>query len=265
MPHALRIGVLDAQPSGGTLRERLGAIGEAVRTMAGRADLLLFPQLALAGTCADAEEAAEAAELSDGPGPRELCRIAAAAGVGICCGYAEHCTGNTYDATIVVDHRGRALGNYRRTHFRPGVDDAGFSPGHWLTLVPMGEARLGLLLGADLVAPETARSLVLAGAGILLAGSRDDAAALPLEVLRSRAFENGCGLAFANGSQDPAAPRSCIVGPDGAILAVAPRGGAAVAELPVRLAGSADRLGARRPRLYQNIVLPVAGEAGPRL
>ena len=35
----------------------------------------------------------------------------------------------------------------------------------------------------------------------------------------TRAFENGCAVAYANGDRDPAAPRSCIVGPGGELLA----------------------------------------------
>jgi predicted amidohydrolase len=125
-------------------------------------------------------------------------------------------------------------------------------------------AKLGLLLGADIEAPEPARALALAGTDALIVmavhGRERALAGGPL--LRTRAFENGCPLAYANGSPDPDGPPSCILGPDGGVLAEA-GDGLAVADLPPVVASPAARP-CRRPRLYQKLAAAIPGEDGPR-
>lgn len=235
------------------------------------ADLLVLPQLFLGGRPADAPRARRQAGLSDGPAARRVGGIAREHGVALLCGYVEGCTGHCYDAALFVDPRGRALANYRRVHLAPETEGGMFAPGQWLTLVPFAGRRLGVLVGIDLDGPEQARALALAGAGVLLVagGHGPEAAAVGAVVARARAVENGCALAFANGDPRPGAPPSCLVGPDGAVLASSPPGaadGLAVADLPP---AAADRALARdlgrRPRLYQRLVAPLPGEDAPRL
>ena len=134
----------------------------------------------------------------------------------------------------------------------PGAIERGVSPGQWLTQVRIGTAGVGLLLGEDVLAPEPARALALAGTAILAlpANLGSESAALMPSLLRARAFENGCAIAFANRADHPA---SMIIGPDGDVLAEALRG-LAVAEVPTsRPAEAARRLAARRPLLYQRL------------
>jgi predicted amidohydrolase len=185
------------------------------------------------------------------------------------CGYAESCTGRVHDAALLVDGRGCALANYRRVHLAPETDEPRFAPGAWLNVAVLGGRRVGLLLGADVEGPETARSLALAGAEVLLVAARHGpaAAAAVDAVLPARAAENRCALAYANREAGPGAPPARLVAPDGAVLAAAgDDDGLTVATVP--LAGPADRRERdllRRPRLYQRLVAPMPDEDGPRL
>jgi predicted amidohydrolase len=200
----------------------------------------------------------EAAILSDAPALRVLGEAARRHGVAVACGYLERCSGRIHDAALFVDERGCALANYRRTHLDPAQDPAGLAPGQWLNQVSFAGTRLGLLVGADIDAPEPARALALAGAAILLLPGNRGAGAAPISpaLLRTRAFENGCGLAFANLDDAPGAPPSLIVGPDGEVLAQA-AAGLAVADLPTAPDPEAGlRLAARRPPLYQRLIAP---------
>jgi predicted amidohydrolase len=94
------------------------------------------------------------------------------------------------------------------------------------------------------------------GVGLLLAilalpadlGS--ESAALMPSLLRARAFENGCAIAFANRADHPA---SMIIGPDGDVLAESLRGLAVADVSTTRPAEAARRLAARRPLLYQRL------------
>lgn len=58
--------------------------------------------------------------------------------------------------------------------------------------------RVGIGICYDMVFPETARSLAINGAELLLAPYATSRTAMFQEVLRTRAFENGCYLLAAN-------------------------------------------------------------------
>ena len=155
----------------------------------------------LTGPAEDAVSVAERALLSDDPALRDLAAIARAERVAILCGYLEVCTGRQHDSALFVDHRGCALANYRRTHFNSGGDPGPLARGQWLTVVSFADTRLGVLIGADIEAPEPAQALTLAGANILLVlGSHGAEASIVGDaVLPTRAFENACAVAYANG------------------------------------------------------------------
>ena len=239
-----------------TLEARLAAAERRIADAAAAgARLLTLPQRLLAGDGPDLEAAGF---LSDAPPLRALGAAARRHGVALACGYLEHCSGRIHDAALFVAENGLAVANYRRTHLDPGTDPAELAPGHWLNLVRHGPIRFGLLMGADLLGPEPARALALAGAAVLLvpAGQGSDPGGMAEALLRARAFENGCGLLFANAAAGKEGPPSRIVGPDGAVLA-AVRDGIAVAELPLRRGAAAERrIGSRRPPLYHRLTLP---------
>ena len=70
-------------------------------------------------------------------------------------------------------------------------------------------------MGADIVAPEPARALALAGVGRAAGAGAIAAPAAhrsPEALLPARAFENGYAVAFANLDDAPGAPPSLILG-----------------------------------------------------
>ena len=231
---------------------------------AAQARVLLLPQRFLNGGCASEAAANQAAFLSDGPELRAVAALAREHAVAIVCGYVEQCSGRLHDSALFVDDRGCALANYRRTHFGAAEGRAPLSHGHWLTVVPFAGRKLGILIGADLEAPEPARALVLAGAEILLVlDCRDTGATIVGDaLLPARAYENASAVAYANGGTGPTAPGSRIIGPDGSVLAMAD-GGIACVELTVDH-GSARPVG-RRPQLYPKLAAPELSADAPRL
>jgi predicted amidohydrolase len=222
-----------------------------------RADLLVLPQRLL-GDCGE-----EQALLSDDRLLRALAQAVARHGIPTAFGYVEQCTGRRHHAVQLVGAGGLALANYRAAHLTSDAVAAGLSPGNWLNQVRLGDLAVGLLGDDDLSVPEPSRALALAGSAVLAipADISDAPAELVTALLRTRAFENGCAVAFANRGS---APASMIVGPDGRLLAQVPEG-FAVAEVPkTRPAESASRLAARRPVLYQRLSLPHAQDRAPR-
>ncbi len=249
----LRVAAAGIAASPRNLDEALAiADDRASAARAAGARLLLLPQRFLSDL--DGETLEETALLSDAPPLRALGGIARRHGVAIACGYLERCSGRIHDATLFIDAQGCALANYRRTHLDPRSDPSVLAPGHWLNLVRFGESLVGILAGADLDAPEPARALALAGATMLLVPARSEPedAAIVEALLRARAFENDCGIGFA----DQGGAGAFIVGPDGTMLA-ASAGKIAVADLPARRSDAGlRRLAARRPHLYQRLTVP---------
>ena len=242
--------------------EALAAAEHALAAAAtAEARLLVLPQRLIAG-----EGGPGCGILSDAPPLRALAELAGRHRVAVACGYLEHCSDRLHDAALFIDAAGCALANYRRTHLDGQSEADELAPGQWLNLVAFGGTRLGLLVGADIEAPEPARALALAGAALLLlpARWRPQGAAVGEALLRARAFENGFGLVFANLDGPADAPSSLIVGPDGAVLAAA-TSGVVVADLPVdRPEEGRRRLAARRPALYQRLTMPHPPDGGPR-
>lgn len=264
---ALRVAVAQGAADELGLEGRLErAAAFAARAAAEGADLLVLPQLFLGGPPDDRVGLGQRAEVSDGASARRLGEIAGAHKIALLCGYVELCTDRHYDAALLVDAHGRARASYRRTHLVPERDEPALTPGQWLTVATLGSFKLGLLIGTDIEGPEAARALALAGAHLLVVAARHGAQAGPIAaLLPARAAENRCGLAYANGVVEPAAPPSCLIGPDGKVLAQA-TAGLAVATLPTcDPAQALARDLTRRPRLYQRLVAPMPGEDAPRL
>lgn len=230
---------------------RRAALTAAVQAAeAAGADLLVAPEFALTGPPA----AGAAGIASDAAEARALGELARASGIAIAAGYIEACTGRLYSAALLVEADGRAVANYRRSHLRREEAER-LARGAWLSLMPVGARRVGLMIGYDLHFPEVARALVLAGADLLLVlGSQPgEPEALIGPLAAARAIENGVPLVLATWCGAGAAAAR-ILGPEGEILALAGAGPATiVAEAPQqrrRAAGLADR----RPGLYHQLV-----------
>src|SRR3954451_23623412 len=234
--------------------ERARELAEAAA--AAGAALLLLPQRFAAGWARDAAALEAAAEPSDGPTASAMREGARETGLALAYGYVEHCTGRCYDSLLLIDREGRCLSNYRRTHAQPEDGALALGHGQWLSAMPLGRWRLGLLSGHDLAHPEPARALRLVGCDLLLvAGARVMPAVTEIYV-RARAAENRCHLAFAS-----AAPE--VLGPDGAPLArITGPSALLAADRPDRPpALDPALLRDRRPRLYHRLVAVEPGEA----
>jgi predicted amidohydrolase len=166
--------------------------------------------------------------------------------IAIAAGYVESAFGHLFSAAVCVDAAGIAIAHYRRVHLQPG-EEARLSHGQWTTLAPAGGLRLGLLLGADLLAPEAARVLVLSGAGLLLClGAPQSLPPQAVAVLAAaRAIETGTPLALATFDGTPGG----LFASDGGELSFAdPASGLRLATVPE---SCPQRLPRRRPELYR--------------
>jgi predicted amidohydrolase len=132
-----------------------------------------------------------------------------------------------FDTAMQIDRDGEIVFKYRKVHpagvlsleklyFRYGTRFDTFSLGGW---------RIGIGICYDMGFPETARCLAVNGAELLVAPYATPRVHMFQEVLRTRAFENGCYLVAANkvGREGDwtMGGGSLIVGPDGTVSASA--------------------------------------------
>jgi predicted amidohydrolase len=170
--------------------------------------------------------------------------------------------GDTYHNSAVVIHNGEvvpAVDRARNAHPvarklhlpvgdepAPGFDEpAHFTAGDWLGVHSTGDLRLGVLICYDRRFPECWRELRALDAqltAVPVAGSGGDSAEFFLGELRTHARENGLfavaankvGTEWVGGHPVDNFGESCVVGPDGELLAHRPRAagpGLAVAEV----------------------------------
>ncbi|MCS7267272.1 MAG: carbon-nitrogen hydrolase family protein [Geminicoccaceae bacterium] len=242
--------MMRAAEQGPARAEPLAALARRAATAG--AELLVLPEFGALPFAGDV--ASLPAEPSDGPLAHRLAAIARAHRIALVAGYLEACSGRLYSAALAITAEGVAIANYRRTHLATDERET-LAAGAWLSLVPVGGRKAGLLIGYDLRFPEVARALVLEGADFLavLGGPSREPASTVEPLLRARAIENGVPVAHAAWEQRDGAG-AALFGPDGRGLARAERPGElACAELP---AADPERAGLaqRRKRLYQGLV-----------
>ncbi|MCY1140833.1 carbon-nitrogen hydrolase family protein [Actinoplanes sp. Pm04-4] len=151
---------------------------------AARADgvrLLALPEACLGGYLADLNGQAELPPALRVDGP-EIARLIEIAGdMVVCAGYCEDAgDGVRYNSVVCVGD-GRVLGNHRKVH-QPLREDASYASGESFAAFDTPVGRVGLMICYDKAFPESARSLALDGAEIIVCvsawpGSRTNAPA----------------------------------------------------------------------------------------
>ncbi|WP_306205162.1 carbon-nitrogen hydrolase family protein [Actinoplanes sp. RD1] len=245
---------------------------------AARADgvqLLALPEAALGGYLADLDGAASLPPALRVDGP-EIARLIELAGdMVVCAGFCEaEADGDRRYNSVVAVGDGRVLGLHRKVH-QPLRENASYSSGSSFAAFDTPVGRIGLMICYDKAFPESARSLALDGAEIIVCvsawpGSRTNA---PADLAddrwtrrfdlfdRARALENQVVWLSANQSGTFGSLRfvcsAKVVDPGGDVLATtgyAP--GMAIADVPVTEALATARrsmghLRDRRPEAYR--------------
>jgi len=238
--------------------------------------LLALPEACLGGYLADLQGGADGPPALRVDGP-EIARLAALAGdMVVCAGFCEDADGVRYNSVVCVNGDG-VLGRHRKVH-QPLREDTSYAAGDGFVAFDTPVGRLGMMICYDKAFPESARSLALAGAEIVVCvsawpGSRTRPSADLAEDRwtrrfdlfdRVRALENQVVWLSANqagvfGSLRFVASAK-VVDPGGELLATTGvNAGLAVAELDVQEALETARrtmahLRDRRPEAYPSLV-----------
>ena len=266
----LRVGVAQTSaPNGNDRRLTLDAEGRdalrrlVVTGMGDGVDLLVLPALPLLSRSPrDAAEAAGVAEGMDGPTAHWLCALASDLRAHVVGSLVERDGASYYLTVALVDGAG-VVGRYRALHPSRAAN-AWATPGDLgLPVFDLPGVRVGLLYGRDMLLPEPARVLALAGADVICAPAaltgplpRDlPASAVPFataqaraadprhfHLWRQRAHENNTVVAFANRGAPHGMGESGVFGPElGSVDALVPGSAPGVAVLDVDTRSQSER------------------------
>lgn len=235
----------------------------AAEAKAAAADVMVSPEMMLSGYAIGRERVVAAAAPLAAGAWADAADIARRHAVALCVGGPLAAGSAVFNAAVLFDTAGRAVGQYAKTHLYGDVDRTQFSAGASLSpILDLAGRRVGLAICYDIEFPETARALALRGAEVLLVptANMEPFHSVCTRLVPARAEENGLAIAYANyvGTEGPFTycGRSCLVGPTGEDLARAPAVGEVllIADLDPGAIGAARArtpyLADRRPDLY---------------
>jgi N-carbamoylputrescine amidase len=270
-----------AAPFGRDLEDCFARIAGLIATARAQGvALLALPEACLGGYLATLDGTASSGPPAlrvDGP---EINRLRALAGdLVVTAGYCEDAGDVRYNSVVCVTGDG-VLGNHRKVH-QPLSEDASYGAGTGFRAFDTPVGRLGMMICYDKAFPESARSLALDGAEIVVCvsawpGSRTNPAATLAEDRwkrrfdlfdRARALENQIYWLSANQSGEFGSLRfvagAKVVDPGGDVLADTGVGaGLAVSDVDVAAGIAAARrsmghLRDRRPDAYTATLTPL--------
>lgn len=261
--NTVRLALLRGVPAPWQLEANFGAFRAAV-AMAARqnAQIFITPEGWLDGYASQEKESTAdkmrsvAQDLTASDYLRQVSELARALRMYICFGFTSLEGGRVYNAAGLWDAEGRLVGVYHKTHLQR--HDLQYTPGDSLPVWPSPWGVIGMMICADRRWPETTRVLRLQGARLILNptyGLCDD---LNEAMMRTRAWENQCFIAFAHPRQ------SLVTAPNGRIVGKEDLGDGDAKANPIRvlvctvdLTEADDQgerhLADRRPELYQTI------------
>ncbi len=191
----MRIGVVQFNPVFGAVARNIAKVISMVREH--EADIWVLPELFATGyQFRGREEVVALSEELTGPTLSTMADKAANFGCWFCGGFPERDGEQLYNSAFLVGPKGD-LFVYRKVHLFDR-EKLCFDPGNLgFEVVTVGGVNIGLMICFDWIFPESARTLALKGAEVILHPSNLVLAHCP-EAMKTRALENGVYTFTAN-------------------------------------------------------------------
>jgi predicted amidohydrolase len=246
--HRLRLALMQGVPEKWALEKNFATFLERLDQADG-ADIFITPECWLDGYAAPdpastPEKLRQAAQ--DPAHSPYLARVAKEARereMYICFGFTSLEGGHIYNAAGLWDDKGELAGIYHKTHLQ--THDLQYAPG---TALPVWETRwgkVGMMICADRRWPETARTLRLQGARLILNPTYGMHHLDNEWWMRTRGYENQCFIAFAH----PQA--GFVVDPKGNLSAkLVDTPGVLLCDIDLVRATGDNHIRDRRPEIY---------------
>jgi N-carbamoylputrescine amidase len=253
----VRIGLLEAVPLRWELEANFKAFLHLLEAATReRVELLVTPEGWLDGYASPAPDSTPeklrsvAQDPLTSPYLRRVATEAKARSMLICFGFTSLEEGKIYNAAGLWGPDGNLIGVYHKTHLQG--HDLQYSQGESLPVWNTPWGPVGVMICADRRWPETARTLRLQGARLILNPSYGMHHEANEWWMRTRGYENQCFIAFCH-------PKvAFIVDPKGNIAGKlqGEPAGVLVREVDLTLARDDDHIRDRRPELYGPITAP---------
>ncbi len=206
----LRIALMQASPVGNDQQRNLEKAEAYCRQAAQQgSDVLLMPEMWNIGYQGFSDFSAETtrrwqeqAIATDGPWVGHFRRLAREINLAIAVTYLQRWPGAPRNTVSVIDRHGNLALTYAKVHTCAFAFEAALTPGDsWPTTeldTALGGVRVGAMICFDREFPESARSLMLAGAELVLTPNACLLDPLRTAQFRVRAFENAFAVAMTN-------------------------------------------------------------------
>ncbi|HRJ72312.1 MAG TPA: nitrilase-related carbon-nitrogen hydrolase [Terrimicrobiaceae bacterium] len=167
--HAVNAQVVQFAPAAGDREANFVKVSRllgqpAWKSGAGR--LIVLPEYSFTGPPANAAQAAQFAELPDGPGVQMAATLANQMNAHVVFSLIEKDGTTLYPATMLVGPDGKILGTYRKTHLDAGEGDWA-AAGDAFPVFDTAIGRIGMLQGGDVRFPEASGILCVHRADII--------------------------------------------------------------------------------------------------
>ena len=234
---SLKIALVQLMPEATTEKNLEKGLQACEQAKQRGADLILFPEMWHIGYRKEAFLSDNAID-QNSFFLQEFCRQAKKLSLAIAITYLGKGQKKPTNSLALIDAGGTVILEYAKVHiccFGDGPDDnleCNLEAGKSFKVAQLsfagGSISVGAMICFDREFPESARSLMLQGAELILVPNACALATcnvlgdVRLQQVRSRAFENMCAVAVANYPAPLHDGNSCVVGPAGNILACLP-------------------------------------------
>ena len=163
-------------------------------------DLMIVPELYLSGY-GNEKVIKELQEKRRGQSSKLIANLCKKYATAILYGYPEHYQNKLFNAAQFINNQGEVLVNHRKSMLPlSSKENLIFDKGSKQTLITYKGLKIGIVICYELEFPELVRKLALKGAQLILAPTAQSIhwPAASRYIARSRAFENGVYIAYAN-------------------------------------------------------------------
>ena len=190
-------------------------------------DLVVCPELFISGY-GNLDNINKFSENHDGKYAKKISTLAKKSSTAIIYGYPEISNNQLYNSAQLFDSEGLSLANHRKKLLPPTANESKiFTSGKESSILSINGVKSAILICYELEFPELVRELALEGVELIIAptGQSSHWPAAALHNCRTRAFENGIFVAYANSTGQLNSidfmGESKIIGPDGIDIAKA--------------------------------------------
>ena len=188
-------------------------------------DLVICPELFISGY-GSRERINEYSENHDGEYAKKISALAVKFNTAIIYGYPEIDNNQLFNSAQLFSQDGLSMANHRKKLLPPTAGESKiFTPGRDSSIFSINGIKSAIVICYELEFPELIRELALQGVELIIAPTGQSSLwpAAALFNCRTRAFENGIFVAYANSTGDLNGinfmGESKIIGPDGLDLA----------------------------------------------